>query len=113
MGSIAPSQLSAAERVFDELRTAHMQFVAQAESAGNLPAWYVLTSAGPIRIKTIGKFYSFIEFVTGDGNILLVAPDAVSVLMKRLLPESDEPRFPIGFAPPEAQDTVLPADASA
>jgi hypothetical protein len=108
----APRPLSPAERVFDELRTAHMQFVAQAESAGNLPAWYVLTPAGPLRIKTIAKFYSFIEFVTGDGNILLVAPDAVSVMMKRLLPESDEPRFPIGFAPPEAQDTVLPSDAS-
>jgi hypothetical protein len=113
VSSDVPHATSAAERVYDELRTAHAQFVAQAESAGDLPAWYALTPAGPIRIKTIAKFYSFVEFVTDDGHVLLVAPDAVSVMMKRLLPESDEPRFPIGFAPPEAQDTVLPPDASA
>jgi hypothetical protein len=108
----APDPASAAERVYDELRTAHMQFVAQAESAGDLPAWYVLTSAGPVRIRTIAKFYSFVEFVTEEGTTLLVAPETVSVMLRRLLPESDEPRFPIGFAPPEVQDVVLTPDAS-
>lgn len=100
---------SDAESVYDDLRAAHIQFVAQADSEADLPAWYVLTSAGPIRIRTIGKFRSFVQFVTDEGTVLLAAPEVVAVMMQRLPPESAAPRFPIGFRS-GAQEVVAPSD---
>ena len=86
------------ERVFDALRRAHLQFTGTADSEADLPAWYALTPAGPIRIKTIGTFGPFVQFVTPEEHVLLVMPEAVVVRMQKLAPESEEPRFKIGFS---------------
>jgi hypothetical protein len=88
---------SSADRVYDALKLAHLSFSGEAEREADLPAWYVLTSAGAIRIKTVGTFEPFVKFVTPDGQLLLVPPEAVVVTMQKLAPESEEERFPIGF----------------
>ncbi len=97
---VFPGQSSDAERVLQALEHAHAQFTFDAKSEAELPAWFLLTSAGPIRIKTIGTFRSFMQFTTSDDHIVLIAPDAVAVTMQTLKPESEEPRFEIGFRSP-------------
>ena len=94
-----PITSRAAERAFEALSRADARFKGTAESEADLPAWYLLTPAGAIRIRTIGIFEPFVEFVTADGQIMFVAPEAVVVTMQKLEPESDEPRFAISFAP--------------
>ena len=65
---------SSADRAYEALKRAHAQFTGAAESEADLPAWYVLTSAGPIRIKTIGTFGPFVQFVTPDGHVVGTPP---------------------------------------
>jgi hypothetical protein len=93
-----PHVPSRAELIYDALKQAHDQFQVSAKSAEDLPAWFVLTPAGPIRIRTIGTFRSFVQFVTPEGDVLLLAPEAVNIRMQRLPPGSDQPRFPLGFS---------------
>jgi hypothetical protein len=87
--------LSRAERLHESLRHAHERLVLDAKTEADLPAWYLLTPAGPIRIRTLGTFDGLMKFTTTEGQIVLVPPESVFVTIEE--PASDEPRFAIGF----------------
>ena len=107
-----PQQPLSAERVYETLKAAHQQLQVDAATAGDdLPAWYLLTAAGPIRIRTINTYRQFVQFVTPEGHIVLIAPDAVAVTMEKLTPESSEPRFPIGFPSHQGEERLKLAES--
>jgi hypothetical protein len=92
-----PQPPSRAEKAYNALLAAHRLLQMRADTEDDLPAWFLLTAAGPVRIQTIGTYREFVQFTTPEEHIVLIAPEAVAVTMQKLAPESSEPRFPIGF----------------
>ena len=101
---------STAERMHKTLRELHarLEHGARAEGKGpeSLPAWHLhLPSGEVLRVKWIGTLGPFVRFVgMDDATAMLIAPEAVSITIDPIPPDSDEPRIPIGFAAPEADD---------
>ena len=91
-----------AERAFEKLREIHLRTAAGVSGPDELPAWFVLTPSGSIRIKTIGERSPFVMFVTPEGDQLFMAPETVAVVLRKLPAESREARFAVGFAQPES-----------
>ena len=110
MTDLSNSPSSPAEQEYDKLKELYERLVGDAEADGRgpetLPAWYAHLPSGRLfRIKRISTFGPFIRFIAPDDKtVVLIAPESVAVTVAPIPPESDEPRFPLGFAAPEATD---------
>ena len=50
-----------------------------------------------MRVKLIGTYGPFVKFEAEDGQVASVPAEAARLTITPLPPESEEPRFPLGF----------------
>jgi hypothetical protein len=94
-----------ADEMFESLRDHHTQLVFEARAEGggaeSLPAWFLHFASGKtMRVKFISTLGPLLRFVDAEETTALIAPDAVSLTIEPIPPESDGSSFQIGFVPP-------------